>query len=180
MKKAKSVVIGVTGSIAAYKACDVAGSLRKGGLDVHVVMTENAREFVSELTFRTVSRNRVTTGMFDSPDGWNPQHTSLADMADLILIAPATASIIAKLASGVCDDILTCTVYASKAPVLIAPAMNEKMYRHPVTQANIEKLRKIGYSFVGPVRGELACGHLDIGHIAPATEIVAAVKRLLK
>jgi phosphopantothenoylcysteine synthetase/decarboxylase len=179
VKRRKSVVLGVTGSIAAYKACDIAGLLVKEGFGVHVVMTAEALEFVTPLTFQTISRDRVTTDMFAPPDEWNPRHTALAEKADLILIAPATANIIAKLACGICDDILTCTVYASKAPVLMAPAMNEKMYKHPVTQGNIDKLKKIGYRFIGPVRGMLACGYEEIGHIAGVKEIVDQAKRLL-
>jgi phosphopantothenoylcysteine decarboxylase/phosphopantothenate--cysteine ligase len=179
VKRAKTVVLGVTGSIAAYKACEVARSLRKAGVDVHVVMTAEALEFVKPLTFQTLSANKVTTDMFEPPDEWNPRHTALADKADLILIAPATANVIAKLATGICDDMLTCTVYASDAPVLIAPAMNEKMYEHPITQGNIEKLRKAGYRFIGPVKGMLACGHEAMGHIADVKDIVGQAKRLL-
>ena len=117
--------------------------------------------------------------MFALPEEWEPIHTSIADKAALILIAPATANVIGKLAGGICDDILTCVTYASKAPVLIAPAMNEKMYRHEIVQANIAKLKTIGYKFVGPVKGRLACGHEDIGHIAGTDDIVKEVKRLL-
>ena len=118
--------------------------------------------------------------MFALPEKWDPVHTALAEKADLVLIAPATANIISKLASGICDDILTCVVFATGAPVLIAPAMNEKMYRHKIVQENISKLKGIGYKFVGPIKGRLACGHEDMGHIADTKDIVTEVKRLLK
>jgi phosphopantothenoylcysteine decarboxylase/phosphopantothenate--cysteine ligase len=118
--------------------------------------------------------------MFELPQTWDPVHTSLAEEASLILIAPATASVIGKLASGICDDLLTCIVYASNAPVLIAPAMNEKMYNHAVVKANIEKLKKVGYKFVGPIKGHLACGHNAVGHIADTGEIIKEAKRLAK
>jgi phosphopantothenoylcysteine synthetase/decarboxylase len=176
----KTIILGVTGSIAAYKACELSGVLVKSAFDVQVLLTKEAREFITPLTFQTISRNKVVTDMFELPEEWSPRHTSLAEKADLILIAPATANVIGKLACGICDDILTCTVFASKAPVLIAPAMNGKMYRHPVTQANIEKLKKIGYRFVGPVKGPLACGCDDIGHIADIKDIAAEAKKLLR
>lgn len=177
---AKSIVLGVTGSIAAYKACEIVGLLKKASFDVQVLLTKEAAQFVGPLTFQTLSQNKVVTDMFEISDEWNPVHTSIADKADLILIAPATANIIGKLAGGICDDILSCVVFASKAPVLIAPAMNEKMYSHPVTQDNIARLKRIGYNFVGPVKGRLACGHDGLGHIADVKAIVDEAKRLLK
>lgn len=180
MNRKNIVVLGVTGSIAAYKACELAGLLVKRSIDVRVVLTKEAGAFITPLTFQTISRNKVVTDMFELPEEWSPRHTSLADQAGLILIAPATANIIGKLACGICDDMLTCVVFASKAPVLIAPAMNEKMYRHPVTQSNIEKLKKIGYRFIGPVKGPLACGCEDIGHIADIGDIAKEAGKLLK
>lgn len=180
MKTAGTVVVGVTGSIAAYKACEIIRLLKKGGLEVQVLLTKEAGAFVTPLTFQTLSQNEVVSDMFELPEEWNPRHTSLADKADLVLIAPATANIIGKLASGICDDILTCTVFATKAPVLIAPAMHESMYAHPVTRENIARLSKIGYRFVGPVKGKLACGYEGLGHIADVDDIVAEAKRLLK
>lgn len=176
----KTVIVGVTGSIAAYKACEIVSRLKKCGCAVHVVMTKEALEFITPLTLQTLSQNRVVTGMFELPEKWDVVHTSLADKADLVLIAPATANVIGKLAGGVCDDILTCVVFATDAPVLIAPAMNEKMYRHPVTKENIAKLTGIGYHFIGPVKGRLACGHEDMGHIADTDDIVRQAQRLLK
>jgi len=175
-----SIVLGVTGSIAIYKACEITTALIKDGIGVDVVMTKEALEFVRPLTFQTLSGNRVTTDMFETPVEWNPLHTALAQKAKLVLIAPATANIIGKLAGGICDNILTCVVYATKAPVLIAPAMNVHMYKHKIVQENIAKLKKIGYKFIGPVAGPLACGCDDIGHIADIKDIVTEAKRLIK
>jgi phosphopantothenoylcysteine decarboxylase/phosphopantothenate--cysteine ligase len=175
----RTVIVGVTASIAAYKACEIVNLLRKESFDVKVILTEDALEFVTPLTFRTLSGNNVLTGMFEPSERWNPVHTSLADGASLILIAPATANVIGRLANGICDDLLTCVTYASKAPVLIAPAMNENMYNHKVVMGNIAKLEKIGYTFVGPVKGRLACGHDAIGHIAPVSEIIKEVKKMI-
>lgn len=177
---AKTVIVGVTASIAAYKACEIVNLLRKASFDVKVIVTQDALEFVTPLTLQTLSGNKVLTGMFEPAERWSPVHTSLADSASLILIAPATANIIGKLANGICDDLLTCVAYASKAPVLIAPAMNENMYNHRVVMENIAKLEKIGYAFVGPVKGRLACGHDAIGHIAPVPEIIKKAEKILK
>lgn len=176
----KSIILGVTASIAAYRACEIAGALVRESFDVQVLLTKEARAFITPLTLQTLSRNKVIEDMFELPEKWDPVHTSIADKASLILIAPATANIIGKLASGICDDILTCVVFATKAPVLIAPAMNEKMYKHRIVQQNIEKLKEIGYKFVGPIKGHLACGHEDIGHIAETNDILKEAKRLLK
>jgi phosphopantothenoylcysteine decarboxylase/phosphopantothenate--cysteine ligase len=179
-KDRKTVVVGVTGSIAAYRACDIVGALRKSGVDVNVVLTKEAQEFVSALTFRTLSGNKVACGMFDTPEEWDPSHISLAQKADLVLVAPASANIIGKLASGVCDDLLTCVIFATKSPVLIAPAMNMNMYEHRIVQQNISKLKSLGYIFVGPVKGRLACGAEGIGHIASTDDIIKESQRLLK
>jgi phosphopantothenoylcysteine decarboxylase/phosphopantothenate--cysteine ligase len=180
MKGKHTVVLGVTGSIAAYKACEIINLLKSSSIDVRVLMTKEAGEFITPLTLQTLSGNKVISDMFELPDDWNPLHTALADSADLVLIAPASANIIGKLASGICDDILTCVVYATGAPVLIAPAMNGKMYKHKIVQSNITKLKSIGYEFIGPIKGHLACGSVDIGHIAEVSDIVNAAKRLLK
>ena len=176
----KTVIVGVTASIAAYKACEIVNLLRKDAFDVKVILTKDALEFVTPLTLQTLSGNKVLVDMFEPAERWEPVHTSLADSASLILIAPATANVIGKLANGTCDDLLTCVTYASKAPVLIAPAMNENMYNHKMVAANIAKLEKIGYAFIGPVKGRLACGHDAIGHIAPVPEIIKAVKKMLQ
>lgn len=181
MKKSKkTVILGVTGSIAAYRACDITTGLRKIGLGVNVVLTEEAKQFVTPLTFQTLSGNKVADGMFESPEEWDPAHISLAQKADLVLVAPASANIIGKLASGICDDLLTCTILATRAPVLIAPAMNTNMYAHKIVQQNIAKLRSLGYFFVGPVEGRLACGAEGLGHIACTEDIIKESKRLIK
>jgi phosphopantothenoylcysteine decarboxylase/phosphopantothenate--cysteine ligase len=177
---AKTVILGVTGSIAAYRACEIASALKKASFSVKAVLTKEGAQFITPLSLQTLSGNKVYTDMFELPQTWDPVHTSLAEEASLILIAPATASVIGKLASGICDDLLTCIVYASNAPVLIAPAMNEKMYNHAVVKANIEKLKKVGYKFVGPIKGHLACGHNAVGHIADTGEIIKEAKRLAK
>lgn len=179
-KTKKTVILGVTGSIAAYKACEITSALRKAGIDVNVILTKEAAEFVTPLTFQTLSGNKVAAGIFDSPEEWDPAHISLAQRADLVLVAPASANIIGKLASGVCDDLLTCVILAAKAPVLIAPAMNTNMYEHKIVQENIAKLKSIGYHFIGPVKGRLACGTEGIGHIACTEDIVNHSRKLLK
>ena len=176
----KTVVVGVTASIAAYKACEIVNLLRKDSFDVRVILTKDALEFMTPLTLQTLSGNKVLTDIFESSERWAPVHTSLADSASLILIAPATANVIGKLANGICDDLLTCVTYASKAPVLIAPAMNENMYNHRVVMGNIAKLEKIGYAFVGPVKGRLACGHDGKGHIAPVPDIINEVQKIIR
>lgn len=175
----KEMIIGVTGSIAAYKACDIINILRRGGINVTVIMTKEAKEFISPLTLQTLSNNKVYLEMFDLPAEANPLHTSLADKAGVILIVPACANIIGKLANGICDDLLTCVVTASEAKLLIAPAMNEKMYKNPAVQENIEKLKKRGARFIGPIKGPLACGHDAMGHIADIDSIISEVKRSL-
>lgn len=176
----KTIIVGVTGSIASYKACEIINILKKDSFDVKVILTKEGEKFTTPLTLQTLSGNKVFTDMFEVPQTWDPIHTSLADSAHLVLIAPATANIIGKLANGICDDLLTCVVYATLSPVLLAPAMNEKMYKHKILQENIAKLQRGGYSFIGPVKGHLACGHEGIGHIAEVGDIVKEVKRLLK
>lgn len=175
----KEIIIGITGSIAAYKAAEVISRLKKNKYSVTAVMTGEAEKFITPLTIQTISGNKVYQDMFALPEKWDLAHTSLADKADLILIAPATANIIGKLANGLCDDLLTCTVFASRAKVLIAPAMNTKMYEHKIVQENIQKLKNFGYKFIGPVTGKLACGDEGLGCLAEAEDIVLEVKRLL-
>ncbi len=175
-----TVILGVTGSIAAYKACEITSSLVKAGVNVVVVMTKPAQRFVSPLTFRTLSKNEVITGLFKRPEVHDPYHVSLADRADLILVAPATAAIIGKIASGVADDILTCTLLASRSKVIMAPAMDDRMYHHPMVQTNISRLKDIGYKFVGPVEGPLSTGRIGVGRLAPVEEIINAVLRELE
>ncbi len=176
----KTIIVGVTGSIASYRACEIVNILKKDSFDVKVILTKEGEKFITPLTLQTLSGNKVFTDMFEVPQAWDPIHTSLADSAHLVLIAPATANIIGKLANGICDDLLTCVVYATLSPVLLAPAMNEKMYKHKIVQDNIAKLKSLGYSFQGPIKGRLACGHEAVGHIAEASEIIKEVKKILK
>ncbi|MDP3790461.1 MAG: flavoprotein [Candidatus Omnitrophota bacterium] len=176
----KTIIVGVTGSIAAYRACEIVSALKKSLFDVKVILTKEGANFITPLTLQALSGNKVFTDMFEPPQKWEPVHTSLADSASLVLIAPATANVIGKLAGGICDDLLTCVVYATKAPILIAPAMNEKMYNHAILQENIAKLKKVGYSFVGPIKGHLACGHDAIGHISCTEDVVKEVKKLVR
>ena len=181
MKKAgKNIILGVTASIAIYKSCELIRALRECGLAVHVVMTSEAQELIKPIVFQSLSGNRVYSGgIFDALDTWDIEHVVLAAKADLIVIAPATANIIAKLAAGICDDLLSCTVCASKAKVLIAPAMNENMYQNKITQSNIVKLKSCGYKFIAPSRGLLACGVVGVGCLAETDQIVKEVKKLL-
>jgi phosphopantothenoylcysteine decarboxylase / phosphopantothenate---cysteine ligase len=181
MKKGqKNIILGVTASIAIYKSCELIRRLRECGMAVQVVMTREAQELIKPIVFQSLSANPVYSGgIFDTPDTWEIGHISLAEKADLILIAPATANIIAKLAGGICDDLLSCTVCASTAKVLIAPAMNTNMYNHKITQANIAKLKSCGYNFIAPRKGLLACGETGVGCLAETSEIVKAVKKLL-
>ena len=175
----KTVVLGVSGGIAAYKACDVVSRLRKENIQVNVIMTKHATEFVSALTFQSISQNPVAVEMFEPVTNWDIEHISLAKKADIFLIAPATANIIGKIANGIADDMLSTTVMATKAPVVIAPAMNTNMYENPVTQANIKKLKDLGYIFIEPGYGRLACGDLGPGKLAEPDLIVENIKFLL-
>jgi len=180
MKK-KHVIIGVTGSIACYKALEVIRGLRKIGLSTEVVMTKEAEEFIRPILFHAISGNKVITqDLFKVPEEWDMAHVSLADKAGLVLIVPATANIIGKVASGICDDMLTCTICATTAPVLFAPAMNEGMHRNKIVEANIQKLKKLGYKFTGPIKGTLACGSEAIGHIQDVDKILSEARRLIK
>jgi phosphopantothenoylcysteine synthetase/decarboxylase len=172
----KLIVLGVTGSIAAHKAVDLCSLLTKAGADVHVVMTKDALEFVTPLPFKTLSQNPVVTSLYDDEEGWRPTHIQLADTADLLLIAPATANTIAKLAGGLADDALGCVALAlnPEAGIIIAPALNGKMWKHPATQANVATLTERGAQIVGPAEGELACGYEGLGRLASVEEICAA------
>ncbi len=176
----KTVVLGVSGGIAVYKACDVVSKLRKEDINVNVIMTKHATEFVSALTFQSLSQNPVATNMFEPVANWDIEHISLAKKADIFLIAPATANIIAKIANGIADDMLSTTVMATKATVVIAPAMNTNMYENPITQSNIQKLKELGYIFIEPAYGRLACGDLGQGKLAETDLIVENVKFLLE
>ena len=175
MLKGKTVVIGVSGGIAVYKACDVVSRLKKLNANVHVIMTKSATEFVTPLTFQSLSQNYVVSDMFEEPKTWDVEHISLAKKADVFLIAPATANVIGKVANGIADDMLTTTVMATTGKVLIAPAMNTNMYRNPILQKNISTLKELGYNFVDPDSGRLACGDIGEGKLASPEKIVDAV-----
>ena len=176
----KIVILGVTGSIAAHRAVDLASLLVKDGCVVHVVMTADAQKFVTPLPFKTLSRNPVVTDLYDVEEGWKPAHIELADRADLLLIAPATANVLAKLSHGLADDPLSCIALAlnDKAGVLIAPAMNGKMWLHPATQANAALLTKRGAEFIGPEKGLLSCGYEGIGRLWPVEKIAQSAAAL--
>jgi phosphopantothenoylcysteine decarboxylase len=177
----KNVVLGVTGSIAAYKAADLASQLVKQDCDVHVVMTADALRFITELPFKTLSRHPVVTNLYDEEEGLKPTHITLADEADLLLIAPATANIIAKLAHGIADDALSCVALAlnPKSKLLLAPAMNGKMWLHPATQENVATLRSRGVDFIGPEEGLLSCGYEGLGRLWPTEKVAARALELL-
>lgn len=175
----KNIVLGVTGSIAAYKAADLVSRLTKSGHEVHVVMTKDAQEFITPLTLQTLSRQPVTTDLYDEKADWHPGHIELADNADLLVVAPATANTIAKFANGIADDTLGAIHLAALAPLLIAPAMNGKMWKHPATQKNVETLRERGADFIGPEEGLLACGYEGIGRLWPVDGIEERIETLL-
>ena len=167
----KCVVLGVTGSIAAYKSAELASLLVKQGHQVFVVMTQDATEFIAPLTLQTLSKNPVTTSFFDEKENWRPGHIELADRANLLLIAPATANIIAELTYGLASHPLAAIALATRAPVLLAPAMNGKMWTHPATIENVEKLKLRGVEFIGPEEGMLACGYEGIGRLWKVEDI---------
>lgn len=171
MENRRTVVIGVTGGIAVYKALDVISRLKKENVDVHVIMTKSAIEFVNPISFQSLSQNMVIHDMFEEPKAWEIQHVYLAKKADLFVVVPATANIIGKIANGIADDMLTTTIMATKAPVIFAPAMNVNMYNNPILQGNIQKLKAFGYDFISPVSGRLACGDIGEGKLAQTEDI---------
>ena len=175
----RPVVLGVTGSIAAYKAAELASLLVKQGHEVFVVMTKDATEFITPLTLQTLSKNPVTTSFYDEKQSWHPGHIALADRANLLLIAPATAHIIAELAHGLAGHPLAAIALATRAPILIAPAMNGKMWEHPATQENVASLGARGVEFIGPESGMLACGYEGIGRLWKVNDIAFRVEFLL-
>ena len=179
MLSGKTVVLGVTGGIAAYKACEVVSRLRKNGVQVHVIMTKNACEFVQPLTLQTLSQNPVALDTFKSPQTWEVEHIALAKKADVFLVAPATANIIAKMANGIADDMLSTTFLATKAKVLIAPAMNTAMWQNAATQKNLNELMARGVHTIGPEGGILACGDVGAGRMSEPEPIVEACLNLL-
>ena len=176
-----NIVLGVTGSIAAHKAIDVASQLTKSGYTVNVVLTADARRFVTPLPFKTLTRRPVVTDLYDEDEGWKPTHVTLADEADLLLVAPATANTLAKMAHGIADDALGCVVLAlnPKARVVVAPAMNGKMWLHPATQANAAILRGRGVEILGPADGMLSCGYEGVGRLWEVSAIVDRVREIL-
>lgn len=176
----KCVILGITGSIAAYKSADLASRLRKHGHTVFAVMTRSATEFITPLTLQTLTRNPVSIHVFDEKQTWHPGHIDLADRADLLLIAPATANILAKLAHGIADDALTSIALATRAPLMIAPAMNGKMWEHPATVENVATLTRRGAQFIGPEAGMLACGYEGLGRLWPVESIVEEVNSALE
>ena len=182
MSDAKNIVLGVTGSIAAYKAADLTSRLVKGGATVNVVMTTDAQRFITPLPFKTLSRRPVVTDLYDEEEGWKPTHVRLADEAQVLLIAPATANFIAKMAHGLADDALSCIALAlnAQAKILIAPAMNGKMWLHPATQANVLTLKNRGVEVIGPEAGMLSCGYEGLGRLWNIDEIAERALELLR
>jgi phosphopantothenoylcysteine synthetase/decarboxylase len=181
MKNGRCVVLGVTGSIAAHKAIDLASQLTKQDCEVHVVLTADALRFVTPLAFKVLSRHPVITDVYDEEEGWKPTHIGLADEADLLLVAPATANKIAQLAHGLAGDALACIALAlnPQARVLVAPAMNGKMWLHPATQQNVQVLTARGVTFVGPETGLLSCGYEGLGRLWEVEKIAARAMELL-
>lgn len=174
------ILLGITGSIAACRAADLASQLTKAGHRVTCILTRGGKEFITPLTLQTLSRSPVIEDLFAEKNGWQPGHIQLADEADLLLIAPASANILAALAGGFAHDALSAIALATRAPILIAPAMNGKMWTHPATVRNVETLRSWGARFVEPAEGLLACGYEGVGRLAEVTDILAAVESLLK
>ena len=176
MLKGKNVLIGVCGGIAAYKACELISLLKTEGCSIYTMMTRSAQEFITPLTLGTLTGHNVACDMFNPPENYEVEHISLVALADVIILIPATANVIGKIACGIADDFLTTTVMASKAPCIIAPAMNTGMYENPVVQENIAKLKDRGYLFVEPVNGRLACKTVGKGHLAPVEQIFDAAE----
>lgn len=175
----RQILLGVTGSIGAYKAADLIEAFKLAGHRVTVAMTEEAKAFITPLTLQALSEGPVYTDLFHDRTPTGVVHIALADAADVVVIAPATANILGKLAHGLADDLLTCIVLATRAPVVIAPAMNVKMYEHPMVQRNVAQLRELGHTIIEPVWGKLACGYEGVGHLADVSVIVDATQRAL-
>ena len=175
----KEIVLGVTGGIAAYKSAEIVSRLRHSGANVHVIMTRNATEFIAPLTFQTLSANQVVTDTFEAPEYWNVEHVALAKLADIFVVAPATANILAKMASGIADDMLSTTLLATKAQILVAPAMNTGMWTAPATQNNVKVLKERGVRMIGPESGMLACGDEGAGRMSEPETIVEEICRIL-
>lgn len=176
----RRIVLGVTGSIAAYKAADLTSGLVKLGAEVAPVMTAAAQRFVTPLTLQTLARQPVAVDLWDEGGGWRPGHIELAEKADLLLVAPSTADVIAQFSSGLAPDLLSSLFLMARCPVLLAPAMNGKMWTHPATVANIATLKARGVEIIGPEEGMLACGYEGIGRLWPVEGIIARVVEILK
>ncbi|MBQ4505268.1 MAG: bifunctional phosphopantothenoylcysteine decarboxylase/phosphopantothenate--cysteine ligase CoaBC [Firmicutes bacterium] len=177
MLKGKTILLGVTGSIAAYKAANLTSLLKKRGCDVHVIMTKNATNFINPITFETLTEHKCLIDTFDRNFQYNVEHIALAKKADGVLIAPASANVIGKMASGIADDMLTTTVMACTCPVILAPAMNTNMFRNPIVQDNMNKLRRFGYHIVQPATGLLACGDVGEGKMPEESLLIAALEK---
>jgi len=176
----KTIVLGITGSIAAYKAADIASKLTQAGAKVEVVMTEAATKFIAPLTLRSITGRPVVTDMFKLASEFSIEHVALAEAADVVVIAPATANVIAKLAAGIADDELTCTVLATEAPVIVAPAMDVNMFQNLTTQENLAKLKARGFTIVGPEHGWLASGKVGLGRLADTDKIIDTISKVLE
>jgi phosphopantothenoylcysteine decarboxylase/phosphopantothenoylcysteine decarboxylase/phosphopantothenate--cysteine ligase len=177
----RHILLGVTGSVAAYKAAEIARRLVKSGYRVHVILTRSAEEFITPLTFQSLTKDKVYTDMFEKVDAPDIHHISLAKQADLVLLAPATANLIGKLANGIADDMLTTVAMAAwQKPTILCPAMNTAMYQNPIQQANLQKLKEFGYKIVEPKDAILACGDQGKGALADVDDIVNAVKGILE
>ena len=178
--KNKNIVLGITGSIAAYKSAELIRLFVKAGAFVTPVMTKNACKFITPLTVQTLSKNKVYADMFEPSSDWDIEHVSLAARADILLIAPASANVIAKLAAGIADDALTTLALAVKCRIAVCPAMNSAMYENKITRKNIESLKKAGFIFIGPESGELACGDEGAGRMSEPEKIFSEIQKILK
>jgi len=179
IKMGKNIIIGVCGSISAYKSCEIVREFKKRNWEVKVIMTEKATKFISPLTLEVLSKNPVYIDMFDRKN-YKQDHISLSEFADIILVAPATANIIGKIASGISDDLLTCTIFAFSGTVIFAPAMNDNMWKNKIVEENVQKLKKYGYKFIGPEKGELASGKVGIGRLAEIKKIIEITENEFK
>lgn len=177
--KVKTIVLGVTGSISAFKAAEIASYFTKAGYRVEVILTKEATEFIGAMTFRNITHRPAVTTMWDLASEFSVEHVALAEAADVVLIAPATANIIAKIACGIADDMLTCTVLATRAPIVIAPAMNDNMWANKITQENVAKVKKLGVTFLGPAYGRLASGKMGLGRLTELDEIYGVTLKVL-
>jgi len=178
--KGRTILLGITGSIAAYKSADLCSRLTEAGASVYPILTQSACRFIQPLTLQIIAKNPALTDLWDESDHNHPKHIELADAADLLLVAPASAHCVALFAQGLAPDLLSTVHLATKAPVLIAPAMNGKMYEHPATQANLNTLKERNYHFVDPEEGMLACGYVGLGKLALVETILCKVNSLLK